>query len=149
VLSADKPRAPAFLRVLYHAPDWLTWLLLADPSQRRFYGRAATAQRIAADKAMLARDKSTVRGLIAQAAAIADYRTTREAIAGLTMPALVVHGDADTLVPFAWGEELALILPGARLVRCEGSGHNFMVAAPDKANAAVLEFLREVDRGAA
>jgi len=49
-------------------------------------------------------------------------------------------------VPIAWGEELAATLPDARFVKLEGSGHNFLVAAPDKSNAAVLDFIREVDR---
>jgi pimeloyl-ACP methyl ester carboxylesterase len=48
-------------------------------------------------------------------------------------------------VPFAWGEELASILPECRFVRIAGAGHNFMVAGAETANGAVLEFMREVD----
>jgi pimeloyl-ACP methyl ester carboxylesterase len=35
----------------------------------------------------------------------------------------VWHGDADTLVPAAWGEALAARIPGARLTRVAGAGH--------------------------
>jgi 3-oxoadipate enol-lactonase len=64
------------------------------------------------------------------------------------MPALVLHGDQDRVVPLAWGEELAATLPNAHLVKLEGSGHNFLVAARDKSNAAVLAFIGQVDRAA-
>ena len=72
-----------------------------------------------------------------------------ESVAALRMPTLVPHGDEDALVPFASGEEIAATIPGSRLVRIEGAGHNFLVAAPEKSKTAVLEFLREVDRNAA
>jgi len=95
---------------------------------------------------VLAADKFTVPGVIAQAAAIAGYATTREAVAALPQPALVLHGDEDSTVPFAYGEELAKTLSHSRFVSLPGAGHNFFVAAGEAANAAVLGFLREVDQ---
>ena len=144
-LTADKPRMPAFMRVLYYLPPSLLKLLMSDRLGDQGYGSAATREAIAADQAVLARDKFTVKGVVAQAAAIAAHSTTREALAGLTMPALVLHGDEDRLVPFKWGEELAEILPRSRFVRVPRAGHNYMVAAPETANRAVLDFLRETD----
>ena len=76
------------------------------------------------------------------------YSTTAQAVARLTMPALVLHGDEDTAVPFSYGVELAETLPDSRFVKLEGSGHSFMVAAGEKANKTVLDFLREVDQRA-
>jgi pimeloyl-ACP methyl ester carboxylesterase len=148
VLTPDKPRMPAVLRGLYYLPPAVLKLLQPNRRGDQGYGSAATPERIAFDLAMLANDRFTVRGLVAQAAAIAGYSTTAEQVAGLTMPALVLHGDEDSVVPFAYGAELAETLPDSRFVKLEGAGHNFMVAAGDTANAAVLDFLGGVDRAA-
>ena len=47
----------------------------------------------------------------------------REALRRLTVPTLVLHGDADPLVPFAAGKDTADNIPGARLVTLAGMGH--------------------------
>ncbi|MDX8445517.1 alpha/beta fold hydrolase [Mesorhizobium captivum] len=44
-------------------------------------------------------------------------------IKDLTVPLLVIHGTADPLFPIEHGEALAKAVPGARLVRIEGGGH--------------------------
>jgi pimeloyl-ACP methyl ester carboxylesterase len=146
-LTADKPRAPAIMRTLYYLPPWVLKRLMSSRHSDHGYGSAAAREAIAADQAVLAQEKFTVRGVVAQATAIAAYSATREAVAGLTLPALVLHGDEDSVVPFKWGEELAEILPESRFVRIAGAGHNYLVAAPDTANRAVLDFLRGVDGG--
>ncbi|WP_027166630.1 alpha/beta hydrolase [Mesorhizobium sp. WSM3224] len=46
-------------------------------------------------------------------------RTVRD----LDAPLLVIHGTADPLFPIEHGEALAEAVPGARLVRIEGGGH--------------------------
>jgi len=112
------------------------------------YGSAAKPEAIAADQAVLSKDKFSVPGVVAQAAAIAGYCTTKEAVAKLTMPSLVLHGDEDSTVPFQWGVELAETLPNSRFVRFEGAGHNFFVARGDEARQIVADFIREVDQGA-
>ena len=144
-LTAEKPRMPAFMRVLYYLPPSVLKLLMPDRLGDHGYGSAATPEAIAADLAVLAQDKFTVKGVVAQATAIAAHTTSPEALAGLTMPSMVLHGDEDRLVPFKWGEELARLLPRCRFVRVPGAGHNYLVAAPDMANRAVLDFIREVD----
>jgi pimeloyl-ACP methyl ester carboxylesterase len=148
ILTADKPRMPAFLRVLYYLPPGLLKLLFSSRRGNNGYGSAAKPDAIAADEAVLAKEKSTVRGVAAQAAAIANYTNTKEAVAALRMPALVLHGDEDALVPFAWGIELFETLPGSRFVRFEGAGHNFLVAAPEMSRSVVLDFVRDVDNAA-
>jgi pimeloyl-ACP methyl ester carboxylesterase len=47
------------------------------------------------------------------------------ALASLTVPALVVHGDADRLVPLENGRATAAAIPGARLEIIEGMGHDY------------------------
>ncbi|MBI4340305.1 MAG: alpha/beta hydrolase [Chloroflexi bacterium] len=44
----------------------------------------------------------------------------------LKLPTLVVHGDADTQVPYHLGQELARLVPGASLVTINGAGHGVM-----------------------
>jgi len=147
ILSADKPRMPAIARMLYYLPEPLLKILFA--SRRRGdhgYGSAAPLDAVAYDQAMIAKDKFTVPGVVAQAKAIAGYCTTKDAVARLTMPSLVLHGDEDLAVPFKWGEELAATLPNSRLVKFSGAGHNFLVADQKKAIAEVLGFLESVDR---
>lgn len=56
-------------------------------------------------------------------AIVADSRRAAE-LAALRLPALVVHGKADPLVPFACGEDTARRIRGARLVGIEGMGHD-------------------------
>lgn len=56
-------------------------------------------------------------------------------------PTLVVHGDADGLVPYSNGELLARKIRGAELVTLRGVGHLPMWEAPEEAARVVLEFL--------
>jgi pimeloyl-ACP methyl ester carboxylesterase len=145
MLTADKPRAPAIVRLLYHLPKGLLKRLVTPRRADKGYGSAATVGAIATDMAAIDNDTYTKRGVIAQAEAIANYTTARDAVAKLTVPSLVLHGDQDLLVPIAWGEELAQTLPNSSFVRFEGAGHNFLIARGDEAIAAVLEFVQRVD----
>lgn len=60
-------------------------------------------------------------------------------------PTLVIHGDADRVVPVSNGRALARRIPGAELVVCEGRGHVVPVEDPGRFNAAVLSFLERVE----
>lgn len=51
---------------------------------------------------------------------------------------VIVHGTADTTVACAESEELAPLVPGARLVLVEGADHNFTAHA-GQLERAVLE----------
>lgn len=149
VLTADKPRMPAMLRVLYYLPAWALRALTPNRRGDQGYGSAASPEQIAADLEMVAKDRFNTGGVVAQAVAMAGYSTTTAAVATLTMPALVLHGDEDATVPFAYGVELAETLPDSRFVKVDGAGHNFIVAGNAQATKAVLDFMREVDQAAA
>jgi 3-oxoadipate enol-lactonase len=145
MLTADKPRMPPIVRTLYYLPPWALRLILPKQTNQG-YGSAAPADAIAADQAVLAKDKSVVRGVVAQAAAMHGYSVSPEAVAALAMPSLVMHGDEDSVVPLAWGAELAEALPNSRFVNFPGCGHNYIVAARDQAAKTVLDFIEAVDR---
>lgn len=60
---------------------------------------------------------------------------------GLKVPALVIHGSHDRLVPTANARLIAGRIPGAELVIVEGAGHHFYSERPEASAEAVLGFL--------
>lgn len=48
-----------------------------------------------------------------------------EELRSLTVPALVMHGDRDTLIQPSGGQHTAEVIPGARYVEIEGMGHDY------------------------
>jgi 3-oxoadipate enol-lactonase len=79
------------------------------------------------------------------------FRTlvTRDDVTGrlgeITVPALVVHGEADTAIEMDRAEALAAGLPGARpLVRVPGAAHAANLTHPEPVNAAIARFLDEL-----
>jgi pimeloyl-ACP methyl ester carboxylesterase len=63
-------------------------------------------------------------GAMRQIMAIVADTSRAEALAGMTVPTLVIHGKADALVPFACGQDTARRIPGAELVALDGMGHD-------------------------
>jgi pimeloyl-ACP methyl ester carboxylesterase len=63
-------------------------------------------------------------GFARQLAAIAATGDLRPMLAGLTVPAFVVHGTRDPLVPAECGRDTARSIPGAQLLMIEGMGHD-------------------------
>lgn len=64
-------------------------------------------------------------GRARQAKAVAASPSRLEALRELQVPTLVVHGDADRLVPMLAGTATAEAIPGARLEIVEGMGHDY------------------------
>jgi 3-oxoadipate enol-lactonase len=62
-----------------------------------------------------------------------------ERLAGLDMPTVIVHGEADSFSPPANGRALARLVPGARHVPLEGVGHLLAHEAPDVLDAQIDE----------
>ena len=61
----------------------------------------------------------------------------------LRQPTLVLHGDADPIVPAANGRILASRIPGARLVTVPGGGHLFLLTRPEAMAALITDFLTD------
>ncbi len=59
----------------------------------------------------------------------------------LRQPTLVLHGDADPMVPLANGRILASRIPDARLVTVPGGGHLFLLTRPAAMARLVTDFL--------
>jgi pimeloyl-ACP methyl ester carboxylesterase len=67
----------------------------------------------------------------------------RDALARITVPALVVVGDQDRVTPPAVAVELAASLPTGRLFLVEGAGHIAMLERPERLNPELRSFARE------
>jgi 3-oxoadipate enol-lactonase len=59
----------------------------------------------------------------------------------IDVPALVIHGSEDVIVPPYNGRALARRLPNARYVELKGRGHNMMLEDPEAFSSLVLGFL--------
>ncbi|HEY1015913.1 MAG TPA: alpha/beta hydrolase [Herpetosiphonaceae bacterium] len=63
-------------------------------------------------------------------------------LAKITVPALIIHGDADAIVPFELsGKRTHELLAGSRLALIAGGPHGFNATHAAEFNAALLEFL--------
>ena len=60
-----------------------------------------------------------------QVLAVASSPSREEALQSLRVPTLVIHGDADRLVPLEFGKRTAELIPGARLEIVAGMGHDY------------------------
>jgi len=63
-------------------------------------------------------------GFARQLQAILAAPSRLERLRSLRIPALVIHGDADILVPVENGRKVAAAIPGARLLEIPGMGHD-------------------------
>ena len=147
--TPDAPGIPRLLRPLLHLPAPLLFRLLTSlrKDNPHPYGTAAPADRVAHDERAIAANVGSVRTSVAQSRAIARYSIPEDAVRGLTMPALVLHGDEDALVAYEAGLRLHRLIAHSELVTFRGAGHNYFIAAGDEANAAALDFLARVEAG--
>jgi pimeloyl-ACP methyl ester carboxylesterase len=77
----------------------------------------------------------------AHTAACYGYYDEHHDVERIGVPALVIHGSEDLIVPVENGRALARRLPSGRYVELEGRGHNVMLEDPETFNALVLGFL--------
>src|SRR5262249_20651713 len=68
-----------------------------------------------------------------------------EQLPDLAVPTLIIHGEADPLVPVAWARRAQQKIPGARLVTLPGVGHLSPREAPAAVNAAIGDFLTSLN----
>ena len=80
----------------------------------------------------------------AQASAVGTRREASSRLGALTMPALVLWGEEDALVPVSIGQALADGLPHARFHVIKNCGHLPTLENPKECAARFVELLREV-----
>jgi pimeloyl-ACP methyl ester carboxylesterase len=86
-------------------------------------------------------DPTPVETILAHAEACYGFYDTGCDAERIDAPALVVHGDADLIIPVENGRMLAARLPNAKYVELAGRGHNLMLEDPETFNSLVLAFL--------
>ena len=84
-------------------------------------------------------------GFARQLAAIVADGSRVERLAQVELPTLVIHGDADPLVPLAAGESIAHAIPGAELETIKDMGHDLPESLIPTLVARIGRFLHNVE----
>jgi pimeloyl-ACP methyl ester carboxylesterase len=70
------------------------------------------------------------------------YTDFRKDLPRVDVPTLVIHGDADRIVPLAAsGQKTASMIKGARLAKVEGGPHGLLWTHADRVSGELVEFL--------
>jgi len=80
-------------------------------------------------------------GFIGSLKAMAERADTLSALADSSFPVLLIHGDADGLIPLQRAREIQAGVPRARLVALPGVGHMPMMESPREVAGALRNFL--------
>lgn len=111
------PRGADEARLLDHYVH--IWSLISSPGMQP--SPEVLRERLKAD---LRRSGGDASGTARQLLAIMHSGDRRRLLRTITAPTLVLHGDADPLVPMAAGEDTARHIPGARFEAIAGMGHD-------------------------
>lgn len=82
-------------------------------------------------------------GIARQLLAVLAADNRYDALHLVNTPSLVIHGDADPLVPLAAGIETARAIPGARLETIPGMGHDLPAQLLDKLTGLISHHARQ------
>lgn len=69
-------------------------------------------------------------GVIGALRAMAEREDSAPLLASFTFPVVLIHGDADALIPHEKSEEIAAVIPGAQITILPGAGHMPMLEFP-------------------
>jgi len=134
-LLVDEAPVPDFFTLTL---DQVAELSYFNPEAFRVNLDAVPAERVAAITANRA-------ALLAYAGTAMADPGLRDRLAATTLPALVVWGAADRMIPVEHGRAYAAAIPGARLRMIAQAGHLPQLEAPDELLAIVREFTTEVN----
>ena len=87
--------------------------------------------------------RAGVRQLVDQNRAIMARPDARVHLPSITCPVLVLCGDSDQLTPPECSQEIAALVPRARLVLLHECGHMLTMERPNEVNAALLAWLQQ------
>ncbi|MEX2464795.1 MAG: alpha/beta fold hydrolase [Gaiellaceae bacterium] len=105
----------------------------------KLFGPAADPELVASARAIAAEQPIT--HLVATLEALRNRPDSRETLATIDVPTLVIVGELDALTPPSESEAMVAALPRARLVTLAGAGHLTPLERPEEFNKAVLDFL--------
>jgi pimeloyl-ACP methyl ester carboxylesterase len=160
------------LEIMRRAPDRVTHLALLDTSARpdtpeqterrqgllalsrqgQFKGvtprllpllvHASRQQGPVAEDVMAMAERVGAEAFLRQQTAIMGRPDSRPLLPRIAVPTLIACGEEDALTPPALHEEMAALIPGARLVRFAGAGHLPTMEVPDAAATALAAWLK-------
>jgi non-heme chloroperoxidase len=110
-----------------------------------FFNRDRDPGKVSDDVVAWAKSIAWVASPIGTAECINAFGRTdfRKDLAKFTMPTLVVHGDADQIVPFEIaGKKTAATIAGSRLEVLKGAPHGFTATHGEELNEILVDFLK-------
>lgn len=87
---------------------------------------------------------TSVEGMIGALQAMRDRPDSTSTLAKIAVPTLIIHGEADQLIPIAEAEAMYRAIEEAEMVVIEDAGHLPNLEQPDVFNDAVIDFLEEL-----
>lgn len=87
---------------------------------------------------------ATVAGITSALQAMRDRSDSTPMLPEIAVPALVIHGSADQIIPAAEAQLVAAAIPDASFVLLEGAGHMVNMEQPEAFNRAMAQFLAEL-----
>ena len=109
------------------------WRTIGSPGFA--FDEQRTRERVARDHDRCFHPQGTAR----QMAAILTHGSREQGLGKLSLPALVIHGADDPLVPLECGQMTARAIPGAELLVIDGMGHDFPPALFEQITDTIAE----------
>ena len=127
------------------APGVWQWLYLKGEMRERalirlLYADGTPLDRIEEDIRVRAIRQPPLRSVLKQLAGILSWSSYRR-LPQLRIPALVIHGDEDHILPASNGRTVARLIPGAEFVLIPQAGHLLTTDQPELALQVVERFL--------
>jgi pimeloyl-ACP methyl ester carboxylesterase len=86
-------------------------------------------------------ERQSAAGIIGALGAMAERQDATGLLGNLTLPVVIVHGDADLLIPIERAREIKAAVPQAHLVELPGAGHLPMLEAPAETASALAHLM--------
>lgn len=133
-----KPASPEVLAILKArgdmAPEEAAWAMAPH-----IYSHNTPRELVEEDIRIRTKWFPTPEGYFGQLAAIFSWES-RTRLSQINIPTLVIHGDADKLVPPENGSLIAERIPGSQFVLLPDASHIFMTDQPELTQRTVMEF---------
>ena len=120
--------------------QWKLWRLLGGSHYRLSDADLAEFLRLNFERGM------TAAGIARQTLAILAAPSRTAELRKIETPTLVIHGDADPLIPVECGLDTARAIPGARTAIIEGMGHTLPVALTERLVRLITQHVGTVER---
>ncbi len=84
-------------------------------------------------------ERQNVSGVIGALKAMAEREDLTSFLASFKLPLVLIHGDADELIPIDRAREIKALVPAAHLVALPGAGHMPMMEQPEQTAEALKQ----------